>query len=195
MFLFRITENAKISPAIVCQMKLKGFHTTTLVMKNRGTTLPELATLAYAPRSDSFHIGRDFPYSQPIHFGTIAPRPSDTFTTTEKEPRTVNTTTHAQRKTKTIPRTRKPDDMTLAEWQIALRRQYGRDAQYTLKNLDQEPVFSDFEVTNPDSRSTYRVAIRGSQPGDNFCACPDYAINTLGTCKHIEFVLGKLENK
>jgi superfamily II DNA or RNA helicase len=107
----------------------------------------------------------------------------------------VNTTTHSQRKTKTIPRTRKPDDMTLAEWQIALRRQYGRDAQYMLKNLGQEPVFSDFEVTNPDSRSTYRVAIRGSQPGDNFCACPDYAINTLGTCKHIEFVLGKLENK
>ncbi len=85
--------------------------------------------------------------------------------------------------------------MTMAEWQIALRRQFGREAQYKLKNLGKESVFSDFEVTNPDSQSTYRVAIRGSQPGDNFCACPDYAINTLGTCKHIECVLGKIENK
>jgi hypothetical protein len=55
--------------------------------------------------------------------------------------------------------------MALAEWQTALRRQYGREAQYTLKNFGQEPVFSDFEVTNPDSQSTYRVAIRGSQRG------------------------------
>jgi len=51
--------------------------------------------------------------------------------------------------------------MTLAEWQIALRRQYGREAQYKFKNLGQEPVFSDFEVTNPDSQTTYRIAIRG----------------------------------
>lgn len=107
----------------------------------------------------------------------------------------MKTTTRTKATTKKIPRTRKPDDMPLAEWQIALRRQYGREAQYKLKNLGQESVFSDFEITNPDSQSTYRVAIRGSQPGDNFCACPDYAINTLGTCKHIEFVLGKLESK
>jgi len=105
----------------------------------------------------------------------------------------VKTTSPSKTKTKKVPRTRKPDDMTLADWQRALRRQYGRDAQYAFKNLGREPVFSDFEVTNPDSQSTYRVAIRGSQPGDNFCACPDYAINTLGTCKHIEFVVGKLE--
>jgi len=84
--------------------------------------------------------------------------------------------------------------MTVAEWQMALRRQYGRNAPYTFKNLGREPVFSDFNVTNPESQSTYRVAIRGSQLGDNFCACPDYAINTLGTCKHIEFVVGKIEN-
>jgi superfamily II DNA or RNA helicase len=113
----------------------------------------------------------------------------------ENEPFTVKNTTHSKTKTKKIPRTRKPENMALAEWQTALRRQYGREAQYKLKNFGQEPVFSDFEITNPDSRSTYRVAIRGSQLGDNFCACPDYAINTLGTCKHIEFVLGKLENK
>jgi hypothetical protein len=36
------------------------------------------------------------------------------------------------------------------------------------------------------------VAIRGSGLGDNYCSCPDFSVNTLGTCKHIELVLGKL---
>ena len=37
--------------------------------------------------------------------------------------------------------------------------------------------------------------IRGAGLGDNYCACPDFATNLLGTCKHIEFVLGKLERR
>ena len=41
--------------------------------------------------------------------------------------------------------------------------------------------------------ANYRVAIRGSLPGDNYCSCPDFATNSLGTCKHVEFVLRKLE--
>jgi SNF2 family DNA or RNA helicase len=32
-------------------------------------------------------------------------------------------------------------------------------------------------------------------PGDNFCGCPDFATNHLGTCKHIEFTLAKLMRK
>ena len=30
---------------------------------------------------------------------------------------------------------------------------------------------------------------------ENFCSCPDFAVNTLGTCKHIEFTLTKLARK
>jgi hypothetical protein len=32
-------------------------------------------------------------------------------------------------------------------------------------------------------------------PGGNFCSCPDYATAELGTCKHIEFTLARLEKK
>jgi len=39
------------------------------------------------------------------------------------------------------------------------------------------------------------LAIRGLGPGDNFCACPDYATGELGTCKNIEFTLARLEKK
>jgi superfamily II DNA or RNA helicase len=85
--------------------------------------------------------------------------------------------------------------MSLEDWQIELRRQFGREQNFTLKNLGEQPVFSEFDVTNPQSRNTYRVSIRGTRVGDNFCTCADFATNTLGTCKHIEFTLAALERK
>ena len=93
------------------------------------------------------------------------------------------------------PRTRKPENMSLAEWQTALRREFGREQKFKLENLGDEPIFSRFRVTNPDTGGTYRVAVRGPHPGDNHCTCPDFAVNTLGTCKHVEFVLGRLERR
>lgn len=89
----------------------------------------------------------------------------------------------------------KPEGMSLEAWQIELRRQFGREQKFRLRNFGAEAVFSDFEVTNPQTGSTYRVSIRGSGLGDNFCSCPDFATNTLGTCKHIEFTLACLQRK
>jgi superfamily II DNA or RNA helicase len=76
-----------------------------------------------------------------------------------------------------------------------LRRQFGREQAFGLENLTDEPFFSEFRVSNPASKSSYRVAIRGLGPGGNFCSCPDYATSELGTCKHLEFTLAKLEKK
>ena len=39
------------------------------------------------------------------------------------------------------------------------------------------------------------MAIRGEGLGDNFCSCPDFATNNLGTCKHVEFTLARLMAK
>jgi SNF2 family DNA or RNA helicase len=63
------------------------------------------------------------------------------------------------------------------------------------RDLTDEPFFSEFRVSNPASKSSYRVAIRGKGPGGNFCSCPDYSTSELGTCKHIEFTLAQLEKK
>lgn len=94
-----------------------------------------------------------------------------------------------------LSRTHAPDDMMPADWQRALRQQFGREQAFSLENLGTETFFSEFRVGNPESKSHYRVAIRGIRPGENFCACPDYATNELGTCKHIEFTLSKLMRK
>jgi superfamily II DNA or RNA helicase len=94
-----------------------------------------------------------------------------------------------------LSRTHAPADLSPLDWQRALRRQFGREQAFVLDNPGGEPFFSEFCVSNPVSKSKYRVAIRGLQPGDNYCSCPDYATNELGTCKHIEFTLARLEKK
>ncbi len=94
-----------------------------------------------------------------------------------------------------LSRTHAPADLSPVEWQRGLRRQFGREQAFGLENLGSEPFFSEFRVSNPVSKSSYRVAIRGLGPGGNFCSCPDYATSELGTCKHIEFTLARLEKK
>mgnify|MGYP001135947188 CR=1 FL=1 len=92
-----------------------------------------------------------------------------------------------------VSRMRRPEDMSAEDWQRALRRQFGREQGFRLENLGDDPVFSEFAVTNPQSGQRYRVAIRGPRPGENYCSCPDFATNDLGTCKHVEYTLGRIE--
>jgi len=94
-----------------------------------------------------------------------------------------------------LSRTHAPADLSPVDWQRGLRRQFGREQAFGLENLTSEPFFSEFRVSNPVSKSSYRVAIRGSGAGGNFCSCPDYATSELGTCKHIEFTLARLQKK
>lgn len=94
-----------------------------------------------------------------------------------------------------LSRTHAPADLPPIDWQRGLRRQFGREQAFVLENKGSEPFFSEFRVSNPQSKSCYRVAIRGLGLGDNFCSCPDYATNELGTCKHIEFTLATLQKK
>lgn len=82
----------------------------------------------------------------------------------------------------------------LREEQIDLRRQRARAARLVIRNLTKKKVYSDYEVTNPDSGGQYTVTVRGFDVGDNVCTCPDFKANTLGTCKHIEAVLDHLKD-
>ncbi|OGF20294.1 hypothetical protein A2Y83_01925 [Candidatus Falkowbacteria bacterium RBG_13_39_14] len=85
--------------------------------------------------------------------------------------------------------------MDYDEWQIKLRRQFARDQKYKIKNIGDHPVYSDFELLNPSNGKIYKVAIRSKDIGLNYCSCPDFAINTLGTCKHIEYLLHKMKKQ
>ena len=94
--------------------------------------------------------------------------------------RSRNSATKLNKETK-LSRTHAPTDLSPVDWQRGLRRQFGREQAFGLENLSSEPFFSEFRVSNPVSKSSYRVAIRGLGPGGNFCSCPDYATSELST--------------
>lgn len=112
-------------------------------------------------------------------------------TSTSKSTVSRKKKTSAETETK-VSRTHKPEDMGLEEWQTRLRRQFAESQSFRLVNVGQHPLFSEFSLTNPTTGRTYRLAIRGAKQGDNYCSCPDYRINNLGTCKHLEYALTHL---
>jgi superfamily II DNA or RNA helicase len=124
---------------------------------------------------------------QTISETNVKPKSSHKCRTRRKSPKS--------RRITRISHLRKPADMPLEKWQIALRRQFAQKQNFRLKNIGDEPIFSEFIVMNPQTKGEYRVAIRGQRLGDNFCSCPDFAVNTLGTCKHIEYTLAKLQRR
>ena len=71
----------------------------------------------------------------------------------------------AARKSVELSRTSPPTDLSPVEWQRGLRRQFGREQSFLLENLGADPFFSEFRITNPASKSSYRVVIRGLGPG------------------------------
>lgn len=89
---------------------------------------------------------------------------------------------------------RKPDGLSLDQWQIALRKQFGEDNEneFRITNIGNQEFFSDFQVTNTQTSNTYKVAIRSADDSQNFCECFDFKTNRLGICKHISAVMHHL---
>jgi len=88
-----------------------------------------------------------------------------------------------------VPYHRKPENLRLEEWQATLRKQFAAAQKFRITNIGDQPLYSDYEVYNPESKKTYKVSIRDNISSFNYCSCPDFRINTLGTCKHVEYVL------
>ena len=89
---------------------------------------------------------------------------------------------------KKVPYYRKPEGMSVDQWQTELRKQFALKQKFRIRNTGYHPVYSDFEVFNPETGKTYKVSIRDNIKSFNFCSCPDFTINALGTCKHIEYI-------
>ncbi len=107
----------------------------------------------------------------------------------------------SEKKKNTIPYHKKPDNMSLDDWQIGLRRQFATLQEFKINKLGSETVFSDYSVYNPQTKNSYKVALRSnseevaSGQNFNFCSCYDFKTNGLGTCKHIEAVINKVREK
>ena len=87
------------------------------------------------------------------------------------------------------------DDETLAAQALAEREERARTERMRMVSTDPSSLWTDYTVTNAASGKSYRVALRGWERGDSYCACPDFRKNTLGTCKHILHALAKVRRR
>ena len=86
----------------------------------------------------------------------------------------------------------KPDDMTLEQWQIALRQQVAIEENMGCRPMDNMP--GEYIVSNPSSKREYKVVYRGYNSPWNYCSCMDFKTSGLGTCKHLEKVRLAMRN-
>jgi SNF2 family DNA or RNA helicase len=82
----------------------------------------------------------------------------------------------------------------LFEQQITERRERAREAIARILERPTGGPYGDYRVKSASGR-IYRVAMRGPGLFDNYCSCPDFAVNTLGTCKHVEALLIRLRER
>jgi superfamily II DNA or RNA helicase/predicted nucleic acid-binding Zn finger protein len=82
----------------------------------------------------------------------------------------------------------------LVEQQIAERQDRAKIMPLKVLKRSASGPFGDYTVKS-GSGQTYRVAVRGPGLFENYCSCPDFAVNTLGTCKHIEAMLLRLRQR
>ena len=97
------------------------------------------------------------------------------------------------------PNERKPLELLseeeLVDQALRDRQERAKTEKYRLRSLDGKTPWADYLVTNANTGKTYRVALRGEERGDSYCSCPDFRTNTLGVCKHVYYVLGKVRNR
>ncbi|MEX0902814.1 MAG: DEAD/DEAH box helicase [Pseudohongiellaceae bacterium] len=86
-------------------------------------------------------------------------------------------------------------DSELREQALGERRERAAIEKMRVKSLTPKVLWSDYLVTNATSGKTYRAALRGWEPGDSYCSCPDFRKNTLGVCKHLLHALAKVEKR
>ncbi|GBE47422.1 ATP-dependent helicase HepA [bacterium BMS3Bbin12] len=96
-------------------------------------------------------------------------------------------------KDETRPRPRFRGWLSTDAEEIERRRLRGREEAIHVEALETgRPFFGTF-LARSDSGHSYRIEIRSLTEHVNSCECPDHRVNGLGTCKHIEAVLHRLE--
>jgi superfamily II DNA or RNA helicase len=87
--------------------------------------------------------------------------------------------------------TRTTDEEDLVARALDERAKRAKTERMKVRSVDPSTPWTDYTVSNEISGRTYRVALRGDARGVSYCSCPDFKINTLGTCKHIMKVLSR----
>lgn len=81
------------------------------------------------------------------------------------------------------------------EDEIERRRERAAKEPIEIRSLEPDhPVFGTF-AAGASGGPVYEVEIRSLWQRANSCGCPDHRVNGLGTCKHVEAVVARLQKK
>lgn len=75
------------------------------------------------------------------------------------------------------------------------RRKRADEEMMRVRRLDASTPWTDYVVTSHNTGKSYRVALRGTEPYQSYCSCPDFRTNGLGMCKHIMHVATKAKKR
>lgn len=96
------------------------------------------------------------------------------------------------------PRTHAPKSQSASQAALQLRVLAGQ-REVEVHHLAGAPAFGTWSAKSVLSTAAalrpYTVQIRHLKEPLNTCSCPDFAVNRLGTCKHIEAVLHRLRRR
>jgi len=87
------------------------------------------------------------------------------------------------------------DEAALLRQALAEREERAQSERMTIRSADPAALWTDYLVTSAVSGKSYRVALRGWEPGESYCSCPDFRKNTLGICKHVLNVQRKVRSR
>ncbi|MBW2296121.1 MAG: DEAD/DEAH box helicase [Deltaproteobacteria bacterium] len=97
------------------------------------------------------------------------------------------------------PKERVPIESLSDEELVALaideRAERAKNEKMRLTSMNRNILWTDYMLINAQSGKSYRIALRGWERGESFCSCPDFRKNTLGTCKHIIYALGRVKQR
>ena len=87
------------------------------------------------------------------------------------------------------------NEADLVQLALGEREERAKKERMKVKSANAETPWTDYTVTSGLSGKSYRVSMRGLEPGESYCSCPDFRTNTLGTCKHVIKVTSYLHKK
>ena len=86
-------------------------------------------------------------------------------------------------------------DEELIKLAIEERSERAKNEKMQLKSMNRHELWTDYTITSHSSGKSYRVALRGWERGDSYCSCPDFRKNTLGTCKHLLYIIEEVKKR
>lgn|GEM_PF-3152365 len=89
----------------------------------------------------------------------------------------------------------KPENMTLEEWQIKLRKQVTDIEHFDISCVDDVLCPGEYIVHNPEKNNEYKVVYRGANSEWNYCSCMDFKTRHLQTYRSRQKMVWRKEGR